>query len=179
MDFEFHPISKTNWSDFESLMESRGAPHNCWCTAWIDVERKSKQATKPEKKITMKTRVDEGIPIGILAYSDKEPIGWVAVAPRETYRSLGGDETKEKVWSVVCFFIRRSFRGQGISRLLLQKAIEYANKNGAKYVEGYPVEPASPSYRFMGFRPMFENAEFEFVKAAGTRRNVMLRKFDY
>lgn len=178
MNFEFHPISKENWSDFETLMESRGAPHNCWCTAWIDVEKKGKLAKKPEKKATMKKRVAENTPVGILVYVGKEPIGWIAVAPRETYKSLGGDDTKEQVWSVVCFFIKRAFRGRGISHLLLQQAIEYASIHGAKYIEGYPVAPDSPSYRFMGFIPMFESADFEFVKTAGKRRKVMLRNFD-
>jgi hypothetical protein len=30
--------------------------------------------------------------------------------------------------------------------------------SGARYVEAYPVEPDSPSYRFMGFKTTFEKA---------------------
>lgn len=178
MIFEFSPITPKNWSDFEALMESRGAPHNCWCTAWIDVDCKRQKADKSEKKATVKRRVDEGVSVGILAYADKEPIGWCAVAPRETYRALGGDETKEHVWSVVCFFIKRAFRGQGLSKVLLREATEHAKLHGARYIEGYPVEPTSPSYRFMGFIPLFEKADFTFVKNAGTRRKVMLKDLD-
>lgn len=173
MTFEFRPINTENWSDFEALMESRGSPHNCWCTAWIDVGRK---AEKSEKKASMKNRIESGTPVGLLAYSSDEPIGWCAVAPRETYRPLGGDETKDHVWSVVCFFIKRTFRGQGLSNLLLAQATEYASNHGAKFIEGYPVAKDSPSYRFMGFKPTFEKADFTFVKNAGTRRNVMVRE---
>lgn len=41
-------------------------------------------------------------------------------------------------------------------------------------MEAYPVEPDSPSYRFMGFKQTFEKAKFNFIKKAGKRRNVML-----
>lgn len=126
----------------------------------------------------MKKRVENGVPIGLLAYSNDEPIGWCAVAPRETYRPLGGDETKEQVFSVVCFFVKRAFRGQGLSKLFLNEAIEFAKNHGAKYIEGYPVAKDTPSYRFMGFKPTFEKADFKFIKSAGTRRNVMLRKLE-
>jgi len=174
--FNFCPITTDNWLDFEMPMESKGAPHSCWCTAWINLE--NKKADKSEKKAAMKQRIKRGIPVGLLVYSENEPLGWCAVAPRDTYRPLGGDETKPLVWSVVCFFIKRKFRGQGLSKLLLDEAIEFAKANGAKYIEGYPVAPDSPSYRFMGFNQLFESADFKFVKAAGARRNVMLRKLD-
>ena len=176
MTFQFHPITRARWTDFEALMESKGSPHYCWCTAWIEVERKNRKAEKAEKKASIRKRVDNDIPVGILAYSNHEAIGWCAVAPRESYRPLGGDETKGNVWSVVCFFIKRSFRGKGLTPLLLDQAIEYAKKHGADYIEAYPVAPDSPSYRFMGLKPMFEKAKFKFIKKAGTRRNVMLKK---
>lgn len=48
-----------------------------------------------------------------------------------------------------------------------------ARKQGAKVVEAYPVDPDSPSYRFMGFVGLFEKAGFAKVGIAGTRRHVM------
>lgn len=174
MKLEFYPVTQDRWKDFERLFESKGAPHNCWCTVWRYVEKKGSNPDKTEKKASMKARVDGGVSIGILAYADNEPIAWCSIAPRETYRSLSGCEAKEKVWSIVCFFIKRPFRNIGLSNLLLEEAIKYAKDNGAKYVEAYPVDPDSPSYRFMGFKPTFEKAKFTFVKKAGKRRNVML-----
>lgn len=56
MTFKFHPINSENWSDFETLMESKGSPHSCWCTAWIDVEKKNKKAEKSEKSLNEKAR---------------------------------------------------------------------------------------------------------------------------
>lgn len=40
-------------------------------------------------------------------------------------------------------------------------------------VEAYPVDPESPSYRFMGFVEMFADAGFREVGMAGRRRHVM------
>lgn len=122
----------------------------------------------------MHTRVTKGIPIGLLAYLENKPIGWCSIAPRETYKKLGGDETKAGVWSLVCFFIKRQFRNKGLTSRFIDAAIRYAKDNGAKYIEAYPVAPDSPSYRFMGFVPTFEKAGFQLVKSAGTRRNVMI-----
>ncbi len=58
---------------------------------------------------------------------------------------------------------------------LISEAIKYAKANGAKYVEAYPVDPDSPSYRFMGFKPTFEKIGFDFKHKAGRRRNVMTK----
>jgi len=73
-------------------------------------------------------------------------------------------------------FIKKEYRDQGLIDLLIENAKKYARKNGAKYLEAYPVDPDSPSYRFMGFIQTFEKADFNFIKIAGTRRNVMTCK---
>jgi GNAT superfamily N-acetyltransferase len=191
----FRPVTRATWRDFEALFQSPGAPKYCWCMAWrgSNEERKewaglpqrapSRGAMSPaneRRKAAMKRRVDAGTPIGLVAYDASEPIGWVSVAPRPTYRELGGPDEPaddpDAVWSVVCFFIRRSRRGAGLSRALLAAAIDYAKTNGAKIVEAYPVDPDSPSYRFMGFKPLYEGAGFAPVGRAGTRRTVMRRK---
>jgi len=174
MDLKFYPVTIDRWTDFEQLFESKGGPHNCWCTVWRVNENKTTMPAKAGKKASMHTRVKNGVPIGLLAYLDNKPIGWCSIAPRETYMKLGGDDTKEGVWSLVCFFIKRKFRNQGLTSRLIDAAIGYAKDNDAKYIEAYPVEPDSPSYRFMGFVPTFEKAGFQFVKSAGTRRNVMI-----
>ena len=52
--------------------------------------------------------------------------------------------------------------------------VNYAKNNGARFVEAYPVDRESPSYRFMGKTQSFREAGFNFVKKAGSRRNVMV-----
>lgn len=79
------------------------------------------------------------------------------------------------MWSIVCFFVRRDLRGQGLGPKLLKAAVAMARKHGARVVEAYPVDEDAPSYRFMGFVPMFADAGFAEVGRAGTRRHVMRR----
>jgi len=167
------PVDKNTWKDFETLFKSKGAPKYCWCMAWRMTKEELKHNNSPGRKRFIKQRVSSGTPIGLLAYIEKEPIAWCSIAPRETYQRLGGDDRLEKVWSVACFFIKREYRDQGLVDHLIAAAKKYAKKKGAKYLEAYPVDPDSPSYRFMGFTQTFEKADFEFVKKAGTRRNVM------
>jgi GNAT superfamily N-acetyltransferase len=173
-NLEFLPVTRNRWLDFVGLFESKGFPHHCWCSVWRKVTKKGDRPTKREKKMAMMRLVDQGIPIGIIAYSDQEPIAWCSIAPRDTYRTLGGDITRENVWSIGCFFVKRSYRSKGLAGNLLDAAIQYAKENGARYVEAYPVESDSPSYRFMGLISTFEKAHFKFVKMAGKRRHVML-----
>ena len=126
----------------------------------------------------MQSRVKQEVPIGLLAYDGDKPIAWCSVAPRETFRSLGGNDTKEHVWSITCFFVQRQYRGQSVTSKLITAAIAYAKANGARHVEAYPVAPDSPTYRYMGLVPNFEKAGFQYVKTAGTRRHVMTLALD-
>lgn len=164
MNLQFHPVRNDRWAHFEALIECKGGPHYCWCMVWRVNENKRSAPGKSGKKASVRRRVDEGIPIGLLAYSDDVPIAWCSIAPRDTYRPLGGDDTKDGVWSLTCFFVKRAFRNKGVMSQLLHAAIDYAKENNAKYVEAYPVDPDSPSYRFMGFKPPFEKEDFQFVK---------------
>jgi GNAT superfamily N-acetyltransferase len=152
------PVNKSNWNDFETLFKSKGGPSYCWCMAWRINKEELKQNTSPNRKKLIKQRVLSNTPIGLIAYADKKAIGWCSIAPRETYQRLGGDERLEQVWSIACFYIKKEFRDQGLIDRLIESAGKYAKKNGAKYLEAYPVETDSPSYRFMGFVNSFEKA---------------------
>jgi GNAT superfamily N-acetyltransferase len=106
--------------------------------------------------------------------SGAQPIAWCSIAPRESYRPLGGPEGgHSRVWSLACFFIRREHRRHGLAGPLLRAAIDFAARGGATIVEAYPVDPDSPSYRYMGFVELFQKAGFEEVGRAGARRHVM------
>ena len=80
------------------------------------------------------------------------------------------------VWAIVCFFANRGLRGRGIAARLLNVACAEAAAAGADIIDGYPVDPDSPSYRFMGFRSTFLAAGFEEIGRHGTRRHVMRRR---
>lgn len=173
----FAPVTPERWPDLARLFVRRGGPKHCWCMAWRDLPAGERRAPAA-KRAALAERVGRGVPVGILAYADGEPVAWCSVAPRETYRELGGADypAGTSVWAVVCFFANRELRGRGIAARLLDAACAEAAAAGADVIEGYPVDPDSPSYRFMGLRSTFLAAGFEEVGRAGRRRHVMRRR---
>lgn len=140
---------------------------------WRTLPSESRR-NKAAKKQAIKTRILEGQPVGLIGYLGTEPVAWCSVAPRDTFRPLGGpDDHGTVVWSLVCMFVKSKLRGLGIGKELIRAATEVARCHGAEVLEAYPVDPESPSYRFMGFVPMFKELGFREVGTAGGRRHVM------
>jgi GNAT superfamily N-acetyltransferase len=104
------------------------------------------------------------------------------VALRDTFPVLDRSPVLKRiddrpVWSVVCFFIHRSSRRQGLSEQLLQAAVAYAGQEGAHIIEGYPIEPRKDStpdiYAFTGLASTFRNAGFVEVARRSATRPIM------
>ena len=171
----FHDVDRERWPDLVRLFGGRGGPKSCWCMVWRATPQEAKQTDGASRKRALQARVQKDVPIGLLGYLNGEPVAWCSIAPRESYRRLGGpdDDGDARVWSLVCMFIRRDLRGQGIAAQLIEAAVAQARARGATVVEAYPVDPDSPSYRFMGFVDAFARAGFRHVGRAGTRRYVM------
>lgn len=170
-------VTAATWVDFEKLFAAKGGPGYCWCMAWRTMAGDRAKAGSAARKQAMRDRVAGNVPVGLIGYLQEEPVAWCSVAPSTTYRRLREDAAPaEDVWSIVCFFIRRDHRGKGLAKSMLDAAVEHARKRGARIVEAYPVDESSPSYRFMGFVPMFVEAGFREVARAGTRRHVMRRQ---
>jgi len=170
----FREVDRRTWPDFAALFEGKGGPSYCWCMAWRPLTPADRTGPAGKRRKAMEALVEEGVPVGLLAYEAGTPVGWCSIAPRETYRPLGGPESPgERVWSIACFYIPRERRGEGIGEKLLIAAIAHAKREGATVIEAYPVDPDSPSYRFMGFVDLFSRNGFEEVGRAGSRRHVM------
>ena len=80
---------------------------------------------------------------------------------------------EQPVWSIVCFFISKPYRGEGLSGRLVEAAIVYARQNGAKIVEAYPYNTIShclPPERYMGVLSTFQKklASASLRTAAGS-----------
>ncbi len=102
-------------------------------------------------RTAMQQIVRSGEVPGILGYLGDEPVGWCAVAPRESYPALARSRVLKPiddapVWSVSCLFVRKDQRNQGLSVQLLRAAIEHVRSQGGRFVEGYPVEPRAEAW---------------------------------
>ncbi len=170
---EFCEVTPENWNDFEGLFECRGGPKACWCMVWRATPDEGKRTDGASRKTAMKKRITAGMTVGIIGYLDGEAVAWCSVAPRSTYRRLVKDDSvDEGVWSIACFFVVRRLRGLGMSQRIISAAVDFAKRRGASVVEAYPVDPDSPSYRFMGFVQTFETAGFQETGRIGARRHV-------
>ena len=172
----FRAVGPETWPDVARLFEASGGPKYCWCTLWRPGSRAARR--DPDcKRATLRRAVLDGTPVGLLAYSGQDPVGWCSVGPRDTFRDLGGGcyTPETRVWSIVCFFVPRPLRRRGVQTQLLEAACRLAAGAGADVIEGYPVDPESPSYRFMGLVPTFEAAGFEDFGRIGKRRHGMRR----
>jgi GNAT superfamily N-acetyltransferase len=120
-----------------------------------------------------------------VAYRDGEPVGWIAVQPREAYRALDrspltkGRRDEAGAWSVTCFFVHPDHRQTGLMTTLLKAAVAHARKHGAAALEGYPYEPdkIDGASGYMGLRSVFETAGFREVARPAARRSIMRRAF--
>ena len=170
---ETRPLTRGRWEDFEALFGPRGAYGGCWCMYWRLTRREFEKGQGESNRRAMKRLVESGKVPGILAYAGATPVGWCSVGPREQYPSLDRSPVlkrldAEPVWSIVCFFIARGYRGKGVAEELVRGAVRYAAKHGATIIEAYPTCPRgrelAPVSSYMGVPAVFERAGF--VEAA-------------
>jgi GNAT superfamily N-acetyltransferase len=181
-NIEFYPLTSERWSDLERLFGERGACGGCWCM-WWRLKRSDFMRQRGElNRNALKKIVDSGGVPGILAYVDGEAVGWCAVAPREAYPALERSRVLKRVddkpvWSVVCFFVAKPFRGRGLTVLLLKAAVEHVRKQGGRIVEGYPVEPKKgrmpDPFAYTGLVFSFQKAGFVEVLRRSESRPIM------
>lgn len=174
-----HPVTPERLPDLEALFGSRATLRGCRCMILRAApDGKAPAANGPARWRAMRGLVCAGMPVGLLGYADGVPVAWCSVGPRASFRGLAAVGTQsDPVWSVTCFHVQPALRRRGITRRLLRAAIAEARQSGATALEAYPVDPDSPSYRFGGFIPLFEEEGFHEVGRLGKRRHVMRLEF--
>ena len=135
------PANEASWEDLQTVFGSRGTASRCQCQRQVLGDHDWWFMPVEERAQLLREQTNVGDPdadetAGLIAYLDDEPVGWVAVAPRPTYRRLLGsnvpwagraeDKADDTVWSVTCFVVRSGFRGQGLTYELAQAAVEFA-----------------------------------------------------
>jgi len=164
-EVDVRPVTAETWGDFVRLFEAKGSPHYCRCTPFRVAG--NPDLTSGQKKKVARRFVDEETPIGVLAYAGGEPVGWCSIAPRESYVRLEKSRTMPRVtppatptWAILCFFVVRARRGQSVTRALLDGAVSYARRQGARVVEAYPFDTAGVSSTHRGHSRVFAAAGF-------------------
>lgn len=176
---KFEPLTTSTWKQFETLMGEKGGCGNCWCM-YFRLPYKEFQENKPDgNKKMMRHLVNKGKPQGLIASTDQEPIGWIAMAPREDYMKLEKARVFKRfddkpVWSITCFFIKKQFRHMGLSRQLIKGAVDFAKTKKIKTLEAYPAIPYDEkvphAFLWVGVLSSFINNGFKIVKQQSKSR---------
>jgi len=186
----FRSLTAAREADIVALFDRPGVQRQCWCMVWRATEAEGRGTPAALRREQFLGRVRAGLPVGVVGYAEGVPVAWVSIAPKASYRRLepavpkarlgSGRRSEEAtgsaddgVWSIACLFVRRDFRGRGISHALIGAAVEEARRQGASVVEGYPVDPDSPSFRYMGFVEAYVRAGFTEAGRIGLRRHRM------
>jgi GNAT superfamily N-acetyltransferase len=178
---KIYPVTASRWNDLERLFGEHGAYGGCWCMYFRLRSAEFARRTGREKKRALKQLVGANDVPGLLAYAGREPVGWVALAPREKYLHLEHSRIlarvdDQPVWAVTCFFIAKPYRRQGVMAALLRAAVAYAAKRGAPIIEAYPVEVGGKLIGYEGFTgvaSVFRKAGFVKVKQVSRGKAIM------
>ncbi|NQX30022.1 GNAT family N-acetyltransferase [Microbacteriaceae bacterium VKM Ac-2854] len=184
MSIDVRPADQVDWADVDAVFGTRGDPATCWCQFFKLDNKGFDAAAAPDLKAALHRQIETGTP-GLIAYRDGEPAGWVAVEPRPVYGRLrrtrlvaaGSVDPLDdaSVWAVTCFVVPVGHRKQGVSKALLDAAVQFARENGARVVEGYPVDPTvgakkSSAELYHGVLSVFEAAGFDVAHRPSASR---------
>src|SRR2546430_12705614 len=169
------PATKARFDDVATMLGPKNPDSSvCWCLSHRLDSKTNRELVGRARGAYVKMLCGRKVAPGVLAYADAEVAGWAAVEPRSELpfaRSAKIPHVDDlPVWSVWCIRVRPGYRGQGISRVLLDGAVAYARSHGAPAVEGYPVDNQGKkvdlTMAYVGTRKLFEGAGF--TKAADT-----------
>jgi GNAT superfamily N-acetyltransferase len=182
---EIHPLTADRWDDLVTLFDRPGDPKGCWCMFYRVRGKDFERLWGAGARAAFREVVAEGPPPGLLAYRDRVPVGWCAVAPRDAYPRILRSPVLRPVddtpacWAVVCFYVLRGERRGGVAAALLEAAVAFAAEHGATTVEGYPKDTDGArkhaNEMFVGSRSMFAEAGFTEVGRRSPTRPIMRR----
>ncbi len=175
-ELDFRPLTPDLMDDFGSILRGNfGA--GCWCmfprlTERQTLELPGEGSVSPRRKAAMTLLAGRERAPGLLAYEGGEPIGWVAIAPREELTRIARSRAMPPVddvpvWVIPCVTVSKSHRGRGVAVSLIKAAVDYAGQQGAPAVEAYPRVDAvrtGDDNVYFGTETMFRRAGLEVVR---------------
>jgi GNAT superfamily N-acetyltransferase len=178
LELRIEPLTPDLWPALEDLFGEKGACSGCWCMYWR-IGSAYRHRPCDLNRIDFERVVRDGPPPGLLAFQGEVPVGWCQITPRDalpwldrTWRLRRVDDMP--VWSISCFYVRIGYRGRGVTRALIDAALEAARKANAPAVEAYPLDgDLSPSATSTGYATTFARAGFKEVARRSPERPIM------
>jgi GNAT superfamily N-acetyltransferase len=169
-DLTVSPLTSERWPALEDLFGTSGASNGCWCMYWRLGPRYHERPRQDNKRDLQRLAASDRAP-GLLAFDGEICAGWCELAPRAELEWLAHARHLQPVdglpvWSVPCFFIRRTHRGQGVMAALIEAAVEASAVAGAPALEAYPIDTSVPGHTgnlYTGIASVFARQGFEVV----------------
>jgi len=178
----FSPLTAERWPALEDLFGRAGASNGCWCMYWR-VGPRYRDRPREDNKRDLERLARAGPPPGLLAFDGDTAVGWCERGPRADLDWLARGRyfrpvDELPVWSVPCFYVRRTHRRRGVMGGLIDAAVGVAGSAGAPAVEAYPVDTSVPGHTrnlFLGVASVFAEHGFEVVARRQPDRPIMRR----
>jgi len=186
MDYMISPLTAERWPALEELFGRAGASNGCWCMYWR-IGPRYHDRSRADNKRDLRQLAASGRPPGLLAFDGDLPVGWCELAPRAelawlTHARFLQPPDDLPVWSIPCFFVRRTYRRRGVMGALIQAAAEVAAAGGAPALEAYPVDTTVPGHTgnlFPGVASAFARHGFRVILRRKPDRPVMRRQLSW
>lgn len=182
------PLTPGLWPALEDLFGANGAHGGCWCMYWrVPGPRKAwSEACGAPNREAFFSIVKAGPPPGLVAFDGEKPVGWVNLGPRSLFPRFNAAKTSSPlvpddasdvgVWAINCFFVRAGERRRGLTRALLDAAVDFARAGGARVLEACPIETERKliwGEGYVGIGSTFRAAGFRAVAKRSQTRPLM------
>lgn len=149
--FHVVPLTPALWPALADLFGPQGACYGCWCNHFRMPPKLRRPLLGEGARRLFEERVRKGPPPGVLAFAGETCVGWLQVGPRAHVPEWNNPRRAstplpdapaqdERNWAASCFFVRRGFRGQGVTGALLDGAVDFARASGARLLEAAPMD---------------------------------------
>lgn len=188
MELKILPLSPAlahPFCDYLSGLDFAGTPHwaSCFCRYYYlsCTQQEWICRTLEENRAEALREIEAGNMRGYLAFDGETCIGWcnandVKNLPRlAEYAAEFG--LNSRVGCTICYVVHPDYRGKGVARKLLARAISDFRAAGYDAMLALPFESeAAPQKRYRGTRAMYEQAGFHEIR---TEESVHVMRLDF
>ena len=185
-------LKQENWNDLLTLFGKTGGNSQCWCLAYRFPQKTLANIPYNEREEVLHSlTVEKTYPPGLLGYIEGKPVTWVGFSPKEAFYKLEHSRVikpidQEKVWSMVCFYFKKEYRGKKLLYEMISGVQDYAKQEKIAILEAYPIELAEGEWLqepmiWFGTRAIFEKMGFKKVgetkATSGGKPRVIMRYY--
>jgi GNAT superfamily N-acetyltransferase len=178
MKLTVRPLTPDLWRGAADLFGDSRVCSRCWCMYWR-IGSAYRKRPREQNKVAFREVVERGPPPGLLAFDGDVAVGWCQLTLRDALPWLDREWRLKRVdvlpvWSLSCFYVRKGYRRQGITSVLISAALKAAKHARAPALEAYPVDAnLTPSASGTGYASTFARAGFKAVARRVPPRPIM------